>query len=92
VRSSNFHHKEATMLRKSPFILAAALALPLAACGTQPGERAATGGAIGAGTGAAVGAVAGDTTTGALLGGAAGAAAGALTEPDDVYLGEPFWR
>ena len=81
------------MSRKSPFILVAALALPLAACGVTPGERAATGGAIGAGTGAAGAAVTGGSaTTGALVGGAVGAAAGALTDPEDVYLGEPFWR
>ena len=80
------------MLRKSPFILAAALALPLAGCGVTPEDRAVTGGAIGAGTGAAAGALAGEAGTGALLGGAAGAAAGALTDPEDVYLGEPFWR
>ena len=81
------------MLRKTPFVLVAALVVPLAACGVTRGERAATGGGIGAGTGAAAAAVTGgDVGTGALLGGAAGAAAGALTDPGDVYLGEPFWR
>lgn len=81
------------MFRKSPLLLAAALALPLAGCGVTPGERAATGGAIGAGTGAAgAAATGGSATTGALLGGAVGAAAGALTDPGDIYLGEPFWR
>lgn len=81
------------MRRTVPYILIASLALPLAACGVTRGERAATGGAIGAGTGAAGAAITGGSaTTGALIGGAAGAAAGALTDPEDIYLGEPFWR
>lgn len=79
--------------KRSTIILAAALMLPLAGCGVTEGERAATGGAIGAGTGAAGAALTGGSaTTGAILGGAAGAAAGALTDAEDIYLGEPFWR
>lgn len=69
----------------------AAATLGLAACGTQPGERALSGGAIGAGTGAAAGAIAGSPATGALIGGAIGAIGGAVTSPRDVYLGEPLW-
>ena len=81
------------MRKLTPYVLFTALALPLAGCGVTEGERAATGGAIGAGAGATGAALAGGSaTTGAILGGAAGAAAGALTDPDDIYLGEPFWQ
>lgn len=81
------------MRKLSPYVLLAALALPIAGCGVTQGERAATGGAIGAGAGAAGAALTGGSAaTGAILGGAAGAAAGALTDADDVYLGKPFWR
>lgn len=73
-------------------IMLAAGMFALSACGTSPGDRAITGGALGAGAGAAGGALFGAPGTGALLGGAGGAAAGGLTSPDDVYLGEPFWR
>ncbi len=66
-------------------------ALSLAACGTTPGERAASGGLMGAGAGAAIGSLYGDAGTGAVIGGVAGAAAGALTDPCDVNLGHPIW-
>lgn len=79
-------------MRRTLTVLLGGVALTtLAACGTQPGERALSGGAIGAGTGAAVGAIAGDVGTGALVGGAVGAALGGLTDADDIYLGDtPF--
>ncbi len=67
------------------FALAASAALALCACGTQLGDRAASGAAIGAGTGVVFGGV------GAIPGAVIGAAAGALTSPDDVNLGEPVW-
>jgi len=60
------------------------VALHLAACGTDPADRA--------GAGAAVGAIAGDAGTGAVIGGLAGAAAGAVTNPCQLNLGDPFWR
>jgi phage tail tape-measure protein len=65
----------------------------LAACGTQPKERAEGGGAAGAATGAAVGALAGPPgiVAGALIGGGAGAATGAATSPQQVNLGKPPW-
>ena len=65
----------------------------VAGCGDDPAERALTGGALGAAGGAAAGEVlTGDAGTGALAGGAAGAAAGALTDEDDINLGDnPFW-
>jgi len=68
-----------------------AAALSLAACGTTPGERAASGGLIGAGAGAAIGSLYGDAGTGAVIGGVAGAAAGAFTDPCEVNLGHPIW-
>lgn len=67
--------------------------LGLAACGTGTSERAISGGAIGAGLGAGAAAITdGNVGTGALLGGAAGAAAGALTDEEDIYLGDPIWE
>jgi len=65
----------------------------LAACGNTTGDRAASGGALGAGVGAAGAAITGGSLLGgALIGGAAGAAAGALTDEDDIDLGDPIWR
>ena len=70
------------MLRAS---LTATAALLLCACGTQMGDRMASGAAIGAGAGAIVGGV------GALPGAVIGAGVGAFTPPEDVNLGEPVW-
>lgn len=67
------------------------MAVSLSACGTTPGERAASGGLIGAGAGAAIGSLYGDAGTGALIGGLAGATAGAVTDPCQVNLGHPLW-
>ena len=72
--------------------LLAGAALALAACGTTPGERAASGGLLGAGTGAAIGSLSGDAGKGALIGGAVGAIAGAATDPCKVSLGDPVWK
>ena len=59
----------------------------LAACGSDPGGRALSGGLIGAGAGAAIGAATGgNPATGALIGGAVGAVGGAATSPCDVDL------
>src|SRR5258706_11757791 len=66
--------------------------LVLSGCGTTPTDRGLSGGLLGAGTGAAIGAVAGNAGAGALVGGVGGAAIGALTSPDDLNLGPPFWR
>lgn len=82
------------MLMRS--LMAAGLLLAtagLVACGSTTGDRAASGGAIGAGVGAAGSAITGGSLLGgALIGGAAGAAAGALTDEDDIDLGDPIWR
>ena len=74
-------------------LLILAVALPLAACGNKPGERALSGAGIGAGTGAAGAALTGGSLVGgALLGGAAGAAIGGLTDKDDIDIGDPAWE
>ena len=68
------------------------LAGALAACGQSTADRAISGGAIGAGAGAAGSAIfGGNPLTGAAIGGAAGAATGALTDEDDIDLGDPVW-
>ncbi|MPY69611.1 MAG: hypothetical protein GEU92_05960 [Alphaproteobacteria bacterium] len=73
-------------------IMAALLALPLIACGSSKEDRALSGAGIGAGVGAAgAAATGGSVLGGGLLGGAAGAAAGALTDKDDIDLGDPAW-
>jgi osmotically inducible lipoprotein OsmB len=58
----------------------------LAGCGTTAGDRTLSG----AGIGATIGLLGGPP--GVLIGAAVGGAGGAITEPDDIYLGRPFWR
>jgi osmotically inducible lipoprotein OsmB len=54
----------------------------LAACGSDPGSRALSGGAIGAGTGAVIGSVTPvGTVPGLVIGGIGGAVIGAATTP-----------
>jgi phage tail tape-measure protein len=74
-------------------VIAVGALCALAACGTQPKERAEGGAAAGAATGAAVGALAGPPgmVAGALIGGGAGAATGASTSSQQVNLGKPPW-
>jgi osmotically inducible lipoprotein OsmB len=80
-------------MKRFAFIAIMIMALgPLAACGSSQGDRALSGGGIGAGVGATGAALTGGNVVGgALIGGAAGAAVGALTDEDDVDLGEPVW-
>ena len=66
-------------------ILAASAAVLLAGCGTQMGDRIATGAAIGGGVGLAAGGV------GVVPGAIIGAAVGGLTPPENVNLGKPVW-
>lgn len=68
------------------FMLAAGAAALLAGCGTQVGDRMASGAAIGAGAGVVAGGV------GAIPGAVIGAAVGGLTSPDQVNLGKPVWE
>ncbi|MBS0383752.1 MAG: hypothetical protein JSS00_00210 [Proteobacteria bacterium] len=65
--------------------VAAGALLMLAACGTQMGDRIASGAAIGAGAGAVFGGV------GALPGAVIGGAVGGVTKPSQVNLGKPVW-
>jgi hypothetical protein len=67
-------------------ILAASATLMLAGCGTQMGDRMASGAAIGGGVGLAAGGV------GAIPGAVVGAAVGGLTSPEQVNLGKPVWN
>jgi hypothetical protein len=67
-------------------ILAASATLALAGCGTQMGDRLASGAAIGGGVGLAAGGV------GVVPGAIVGAAVGGLTTPEQVNLGEPVWK
>ncbi|GAB4373573.1 MAG: hypothetical protein Kow00114_35620 [Kiloniellaceae bacterium] len=71
--------------------LAAGVLLALAACGNTTGDRGLSGAAIGAGAGAVGGALVGAPLTGAAIGGAVGGATGALTDKDDIDLGDPIW-
>lgn len=67
------------------YAIAAGAALLVSACGTQMGDRMASGAAIGGGAGLIAGGI------GAIPGAVIGAGVGALTNPDDVNLGEPVW-
>ncbi len=79
-------------LRLAPVAAAGLAVMLLSACGTDPGDRALSGGLLGAGTGAAIGALAGGAGTGALIGGLGGATIGAVTSPRQLDLGTPPWR
>ena len=68
-----------------------AMGLALTACGTNPGDRAVSGGLLGAGAGAAIGSLSGNAGAGAVIGGVGGAAVGALTDPCTLNLGDPVW-
>jgi osmotically inducible lipoprotein OsmB len=67
-------------------ILATTATLALAGCGTQMGDRLASGAAIGGSVGLAAGGV------GAIPGALVGAAVGGLTSPEQVNLGKPVWN
>lgn len=71
-------------MNKAILVLAAGAAL--AGCGTQMGDRLASGAAIGAGAGVVAGGI------GAVGGAIVGAAVGGLTSPEQVNLGEPPWN
>lgn len=73
-------------------ILGFAATLLVAGCGTNPGDRAASGALLGAAGGAAIGAAAGNPGLGAAVGAVAGGVAGAATDPCDLNLGDPVWK
>ncbi len=84
------------MLRRnfrSGAALIAAMIL-VSACGTAPPDRAVSGGGIGMAAGAVIGVLTGGVSVlaGALIGGTAGAVVGAVTNPDEIDLGEPIWK
>lgn len=82
-----------TSLKNVTTGLALAGAIALAACGTNPGDRAVSGGILGAGAGAVIaGATGGSVGTGAAIGAVGGAVLGAATDPCDLNLGDPYWR
>jgi len=84
---ANPETQELIVMKKTAIGLLAGATLVLAACGSDPGGRALSGGLIGAGAGAAIGAATGgNPATGALIGGAVGAVGGAATSPCDVDL------
>jgi uncharacterized membrane protein len=82
------------MTQWKPIALALAGTLALAACGTNPVDRAVSGGAIGAATGAAAGALIPGLPVwgGAAIGAGVGAITGALTDEKQLDLGKPPWR
>lgn len=66
-------------------ILAVSAVALLAACGTQTGDRMASGAAIGGGVGLVAGGI------GAIPGAIIGAGVGAFASPENVNLGDPVW-
>ena len=80
------------MMKSLSIGTAFAAVLILAGCGTNPGDRAVSGGLLGAAGGAAIGAAVGNPAAGAAIGGAAGAITGAVTDPCTLNLGDPVWH
>lgn len=73
-------------------VLVVAGVFVLSACGSDKGDRIASGTGIGAATGAVVGAVTGLTVVeGALIGAGAGALLGAVTDDETINFGDPIW-
>ena len=81
-------------MRGNKFMItvAAVAALALAGCGTNTGDRLASGALLGAAGGAIIGGAAGNPALGAAAGAVAGAAIGAATDPCDLNLGDPVWN
>jgi osmotically inducible lipoprotein OsmB len=66
--------------------------LGLSACGESTSDRALSGAGIGAATGFVGGALVGAPLEGAAIGGAVGAGTGAVTDKEDLDLGDPAWK
>jgi peptidoglycan hydrolase-like protein with peptidoglycan-binding domain len=80
------------MMKRGLSILLTCSFLIVGGCGTNTGDRAASGAGIGAGAGAVVGAVTGlSILEGALIGAAAGGLIGGFTDADVINLGDPIW-
>ncbi len=75
-------------------LIAIALLILPAACGTGQFDRVSTAAGTGAATGATIGLVAGPigVGAGALIGAGAGALTGGVTSPEQVNLGKPIWE
>lgn len=71
---------------RTGFALVVLAAAALAGCGTQTGDRIASGAMIGAGTGVILGPI------GAGAGAIVGGVAGAVTPAENVNLGRPVWN
>ena len=81
------------MRRMLTLVVMAVLAVSVAGCGYNRGDRALSGGLLGAAGGAGIAAVTGGAPlVGAAIGSAAGALGGALTSGHDINLGRPIWR
>lgn len=80
------------MLSRLSFVIGSVGLLALSACGDTATERGLSGAGIGAGAGAVGGAIVGAPGTGAVLGGVAGGATGAMTDKDDIDIGDPIWK
>lgn len=81
------------MRRLAPVIALSLVALSLAGCGYNRGDRALSGGMLGAATGAGITALTGGAPlVGAAVGAAVGAVGGAVTSGHDINLGRPIWR
>ena len=73
-------------------VLMIVAALPLAACGTTPGDRGLSGAGLGAASGAVIGAlIGGPVLAAAAIGAGVGAATGLVSSPSTVELGRPIW-
>jgi len=79
-------------MRNTLLITGFAAALMLAGCGTDTGDRLASGAMIGAAGGAAIGALAGNPAMGAAAGAVAGGVVGAASDPCTLNLGDPAWK
>ena len=79
-------------MRNTLLITGFAAAMMLAGCGTDTGDRLASGAMIGAAGGAAIGALAGNPAMGAAAGAVAGGVVGAASDPCTLNLGDPAWK
>ena len=79
-------------MRNTLLSTSVAAALLLAGCGTDTGDRMASGAMIGAAGGAAIGALAGNPAMGAAAGAVAGGVVGAASDPCTLNLGDPVWK